>query len=303
VSESVTQRVEGMVLGGALGDGWGRPYEGQAAPEGTLPAALVITDDTELTLATCEGLLQAGRVDPKVIAERFVLWHREGRLHGLGASTTKALRDLEAGVHWALAGAKGERAGGNGAAMRVAPLAFLVDPEDDFERRHIRDVARITHHHDEAQVGALAVAAAVRFAATPGYPMARLLTDVCALLPDTQVRDRLQAYGGLGSEVRPVDLGRSRGHSGFAADSVPLALFAAREIGRRSFADVVVDAIRAGGDTDTIGAITGQIAGAAVGLAGLPSEALARLRDREAITDLAERFARLVERMTPRTTT
>ncbi|HEX3906224.1 MAG TPA: ADP-ribosylglycohydrolase family protein [Polyangia bacterium] len=51
---------------------------------------------------------------------------------------------LDAGVHWALAGAKGERAAGNGAAMRSAPLAFLLDPADEAARRLLRDLSPIT---------------------------------------------------------------------------------------------------------------------------------------------------------------
>src|SRR5262245_24138963 len=65
---------------------------------------------------------------------------------GLGSSTLKALRDLSAGAHWALAGARGEYAAGAGAAMRIAPLAFLLDPASADDRVLIRDVARITHH-------------------------------------------------------------------------------------------------------------------------------------------------------------
>ena len=45
--------------------------------------------------------------------------------------------------------------------MRIAPLAFFLDPEDAGDRQLIRDVCRITHHNEEAYVGALAVVTAV----------------------------------------------------------------------------------------------------------------------------------------------
>ena len=283
-----------MVLGGAIGDGWGRPYEGSVAAGCPLPLELVVTDDTQLTLATCEALVESRGVDAATIAARFLVWFRERRLHGLGSSTTKALRDLDAGAHWALAGAKGERAAGNGAAMRIAPLAFMLDPADEAARRVLRDVSRITHHSDEAYAGALAVVAAVRSVATSGYRMVRLLEDVAAILPDSQVRDRLVKYAAFGDDVEPADIGQTWGSSGFVADSVPLALFAARAIGERPFAAIVGGAIAAGGDTDTIGSITGQIAGAAVGLSALSEDLLARLRDRTEIASAAEPFARAV---------
>ena len=288
-------RVVGSILGGALGDGWGRPFEGGARREHvTLPDELLVSDDTQLTLATCEAVIERGRVDPEAIAARFVAWFRTGRLSGLGASTLKALRDLDAGAHWALAGAKGERSAGNGAAMRVAPLAFLVDPADERQRQTLRDVCRITHHHEEAYVGALAVTIATRLAATPGYPLAHLQVDVADRLPDSQVRDRIVQLDASADGATPSQLAESWGNSGFVVDSVPLAIFAARDISRHPFADVLQRAIEAGGDTDTIASMTGQIAGAAVGAPALPDNLLSRLRNRHQMAQTAERFASIV---------
>src|SRR5262245_4849222 len=290
----VFERVVGTIVGGALGDAWGRPFEG-SVPSGPiqLPGELVITDDTQLTLATCEAVIDAGTVDPAKIAERFLVWFRAGRLRGLGASTLKALRDLDVGAHWALSGAKGERSAGNGAAMRVAPLAFLLDLSTDEQRRTLRDVCRITHHHDEAYIGGLAVATAVRLVSQPGHAPANLLGEIASELPDSKVRDRILQFATFGDEVSPFQIGDTWGSSGFVADSVPLAIFAARDVYQRPFAEVLQRAIAAGGDTDTIASIAGQIAGAALGSSALPSELVDRLRDRDEILGIAERFGRV----------
>ena len=116
---------------------------------------------------------------------------RRGRIRGIGSSTLKALRDLEAGAHWALAGAKGERAAGNGAAMRAAPLAFVLDPEDARDRATFRDACRITHHHDEAYAGALAVMLAIREVLREGTE--DFVASVVEHLPDSAVRDEGEA--------------------------------------------------------------------------------------------------------------
>jgi ADP-ribosylglycohydrolase len=290
----IFERVVGTILGGAIGDGWGRPFEG-SLPRGShrAPSELVVTDDTQLTIATCEAIIECGRIDPDRIAARFVAWFRAGRLHGLGASTFKALRDLDLGAHWALSGAKGERSAGNGAAMRVAPLAFFLDPDIDEQRTTLRDVCRITHHHDEAYVGALAVTVAIRLASRAEYEMANLLIDVAGRLPDSQVRDRIARFASFATDVSPFQVADSWGSTGFVADSVPLAIFAARDIHHRSFSDVLERAIEAGGDTDTIGSIAGQIAGASIGAAALPTDLVSRLRDRDLIARIAEEFGRL----------
>ena len=174
--------------------------------------------------------------------------------------------------------------------MRIAPLAFLLDPDVEAERTALRDVCRITHHHDEAYVGALAVAVAIRLASQSGYDTASLPIDVAGRLPDSQVRDRLTRFATFSDDISPFQVGDTWGSSGFVADSVPLAIFAARDIGRRTFADVVQRAIEAGGDTDTIGSITAQIAGASIGLGALPADLVSRLRDRDEIVKTAEQF-------------
>jgi ADP-ribosyl-[dinitrogen reductase] hydrolase len=115
-----------------------------------------LTDDTQLTLATCDAIVQNGDVRPERIATEFTRAFRTGTLSGLGVSTYQALQSLAAGGHWALVGRKGDQAAGGGAAMRIAPLAFCLDLKVYRERQLLRDVCRITHHNDEAYVGALA---------------------------------------------------------------------------------------------------------------------------------------------------
>ncbi|MFO0932278.1 MAG: ADP-ribosylglycohydrolase family protein [Planctomycetota bacterium] len=283
-------RVVGAIVGGAIGDGWGGASEGRG-PRGPVapPRRLVASDDTQLTLATCEAVLEAGRVDPATIAAAFLRWFRAGRLRGVGASTAAALRSLDAGAPWTLSGAVGERAAGNGAAMRVAPLAFGLDPADDGDRRVLRDVVSITHRHDEAFVGAWAVVVAVREAAA-GASLDGLLERVAAALPDSAVRDRLRAVDACG-RVTPAEAGARFGATGYVVDSVPIALLAARGAEDHPFEAVVASAVAAGGDTDTIASIAGQVAGAALGLRAVPEDLRARLDDREDVEATAAAFA------------
>jgi ADP-ribosylglycohydrolase len=163
----LASRARGCILGGAIGDALGGPFEGQPGPlQFVRHKNWEISDDTQLTLATCESIVEVGKVSPEHIADRFVQWFRDRRITAMGASTLKALRDLDAGFHWALAGAKGDMSAGNGAAMRIAPLAFHLNPKLDSDRQTLRDVCRITHHNEEAYVGALALLTAIRSVAS-----------------------------------------------------------------------------------------------------------------------------------------
>jgi ADP-ribosyl-[dinitrogen reductase] hydrolase len=289
--EKLVDTILGCIVGGALGDGAGAACEGaQHMPEGLdwRSAEWQLTDDTQLTLATCEALTEVGKPDPEVLAAHFLRWFRAGRLTGLGASTLKALRDLDVGAHWALAGRKGERAAGNGAAMRIAPLAFCVDPRGDESRRLIRDVCRITHHSDEAYAGALAVVLAIDAAKHNGFS----LEETVAQLPDTSVRDRLAAYAALPAHASLADAVRRFGTSGYVVESVPLALFAAAQVHALGFATMLKQVIAVGGDTDTNAAVAGQVAGATLGFGGLPQDLVDKLPQSDLVLSIAQAFPR-----------
>ena len=294
-------RIVGCIVGGSIGDAFGGPYEGsqpRAKIDDGVPWRL--SDDTQLTLATCEAITRAGQVDPAGIAEVFIEWFRAGRLTGLGASTYKALTELAQGGHWALVGRKGEMAAGNGAAMRIAPLAFLLDPADADHRRTVRDVCRITHHNEEAYAGALAVLSAVHLAyvgAWDGGP--GLIERVIEHLPDCRVRDRLRQIAQIDSDVPLSSVAEQFGNSGYVVESVPLAICGAERMDSLGFQAMLKQLIACGGDTDTIASMAGQVAGTVVGRRGLPESMIARTPEADDVERIAKQFSGYVESPLP----
>jgi len=264
-------RLGGCLAGGAIGDAIGSFYEGRSNIEKiNLEIANDITDDTQLTMATCESIIESGQVSAASIAHHMLLWYNKRKLSGLGASTLKALRDLQVGAHWALSGRSGEYAAGNGAAMRIAPLAFFINPQTD--RTLIRDVCNITHKNDEAYAGCLAVLYSLHYIIRdrwlPGISLLQLITPQ---LPDTSVRDnllKLQANSSL--SIR--EAASLVGTSGHVIESVPFSIFAANKIRENNFEDVLTEIILCGGDTDTNASIAGQIMGTFIGLSNFSRE-------------------------------
>jgi ADP-ribosyl-[dinitrogen reductase] hydrolase len=294
-------QILGCILGGALGDAWGGPWEGTPGPVAfQIPSLSSVSDDTQLTLATCESIIENGGVHAERLASHFATWFATGRVTGIGASTLKAMRDLVAGVHWAVAGSRGEFSAGNGAAMRVAPLAFLLDPATHVDRTVIRDICRITHHSDEAYVGALAVVAAIRFMLAGNRSHQNsLLVAVAESIPDSAVRDRIKQL--LPLAISPVEVASQFGASGWVVDTVPLALYCARLIAEKSLSEVLAQAIEVGGDTDTIASITGQIAGTASGVPLDYARHFSRIAGGDEIIRVAESFADFISaRASPR---
>lgn len=293
-SSTSGNKVLGCLLGGALGDAWGGLSEGRPGPiDFRLPARSWVSDDTQFTLATCESIIEHRDIHVEHLASHFAETFRAGRFTGMGASTLKSMRDLSAGVHWALAGNRGEFAAGNCAAMRVAPLAFFLAPDNPADRSVLRDVCRITHHNDEAYVGALAVVSAIWSVLDGAWSRDNtFLRGVADSLPDSAVRDRIRQLVPL--KLSPPEIAAQFGASGWVVDTVPLALYCAQYVAEQPFTDVIIRAIEAGGDTDTIASITGQIAGTVAETAYDCSNLFATIDGGNEIIRTAERFAEFV---------
>ena len=297
VKRELRDKLEGCLAGGAIGDAIGSFYEGQPLPEIiSLEVLNGITDDTQLTLATCESIIQSGQVSAVDIAARMLAWYNAGKLTGLGASTLKALRDLQLGAHWAISGRSGEYAAGNGAAMRIAPLAFFTNPDTD--RTLIRDVCNITHKNDEAYVGALAILYCLHYIITGKWsPEISLMELITPKLPDSTVRDnlfKLQSTPTL--SIREV--ANTVGTSGHVIESVPFSIFAANKFWASSFEEVLAHIIRCGGDTDTNAALAGQIMGTCIGLSNFSSKEagmLFQIKEGDYILETAEKLSAIME--------
>ena len=111
-----------------------------------------------MTLATIEALIEDEKASPETMANQFLKYYKQRKLRGIGASTLKSLKELSFGGHWSQVGRRGEYAAGNGAAMRIAPIAF----KEEITNSEIRDICIITHNNDEAYVGARSVIIAIR---------------------------------------------------------------------------------------------------------------------------------------------
>ncbi|MGV8094664.1 MAG: ADP-ribosylglycohydrolase family protein [Mangrovibacterium sp.] len=266
---NLNDRLKGCLIYGAIGDSIGGKYEGEDSDLTIdFDFSWSISDDTQLTLATCEAIFDSGKINPAKVAARFLDWYNRRKLTGLGSSTLKALRELQIGGHWALVGRSGEYAAGNGAAMRIAPLAF----KRQIDRQTIKDICMITHKNDEAYTGALAIYYSIVNAINGNWVGKNDLIDIIIdELPDTKVRDRLIELSNL-KGLTITEIGQRYNPSGYVVDSVPVSIFAAQKISQISIKEIFTELIRIGGDTDTTCSMTGQIIGTLIGENEMPGE-------------------------------
>ncbi len=276
-------RFEACIVSGAIGDAWGSSYENEVETDDSQIYYLgkknikqrvwSITDDTQMTLATCEALSE-GNFTPENFINKFVEYYRSRKLTGIGASTLKAILDTEAGIHWSQAGRIGEFAAGNGGAMRIAPFAFF----SDITRQNIHDACKVTHRNDEAFSGALAVFLSIKAILNSDWNGKNNLFDIIIPeIPDTNVRDRLIEINSTGNNFSILEISKL-GNNGYVVNSVPFAIYCSTKIIELGLEEMLKQIISSGGDTDTNASIAGQIAGALIGTENIPHELILKLK-------------------------
>lgn len=278
-SRVIFSKILGSLLGGALGDCLGRPFEGKPAAKirFSLPDGLWDwTDDTELTLLIGESFAEDGRFVAANAAGQMAGAMRERRLTGLGAATFGALEKLSAGKDWTKSGKKGEYASGNGPATRIASIGLAFDPELESTRQLIHDATWITHQSEEAYSGALAVALAIGGVTGGRCAPGGILPYVLSQLPDSRVKGGLAALGDEKTAISFRHIADEYGTSGFVAESVPLSIYACDRFGG-NLPETIKELVEAGGDTDSNASIAGQILGSFSGEPALPREWLEHL--------------------------
>lgn len=282
---TISERFEGCILGGAIGDAYGSGYENipeesdsvyylNGKPEKKEPKWR-ITDDTQLTLVTCEGLIKDETANPKIIANEYVKLYRRKRLTGIGSSTLKSLRELDLGAAWSQAGRRGEYGAGNGAAMRIAPIAFI----ERITKERIREICYITHANEEAYIGAYCIVLSIREILKGNWTgNENLLELIINQIPDTRVRDRLIEINKIQDNSTLLEIGRL-GKNGYVVNSIPLALAAVNKIDKLGIETVYMKLIEIGGDTDTNCSIAGQIMGTLIGRNKIPDHLKNKLKN------------------------
>nr|WP_321225907.1 ADP-ribosylglycohydrolase family protein [uncultured Psychroserpens sp.] len=280
----ISERFKGCIIGGAIGDAYGSAYENIIKDDDSIityypfgkPEKLIpkwqITDDTQLTLATCEVLTENEIIDTNLFANKYLDFFKSKKIKGIGSSTLKAMQELEVGSHWSLVGRKGEYAAGNGAAMRIAPLGF----ESNILRSNIKDICNITHQNDEAYVGSLSVIIAIQSIINETWTgKGNLLRIIIDKIPDTRIRDRLIEIDNINCDLTKVG---KLGSDGYVVNSVPLAIAFASKVKDIGLSEMYKQIIELGGDTDTNCSIAGQISGALIGIHKIPNELIDQLK-------------------------
>jgi ADP-ribosylglycohydrolase len=317
---ALRERFLGCLLGCAVGDALGAPFEGlwsHSIPEDeTLLAGFAefegyprgqFTDDTQLTLATVRSILGTGTVSPAHIARSIAaLWKRQ-EVIGPGGACTSAAHQFLRTRDWTTCGAAVGQAG-NGTAMRTAVLGLVFLKRPERLPSAVADVSRITHQDPRSIAGGVAVAKAAQLMACEGADDAqRFCLAIAEAVADcsSEFADAVSRLPLLAGQAPDVALpaiawaGMARPEfdapiiTPFVIPTVLASLWCLLHH-PDSWGGAVTSAIRLGGDVDTLGAIVGALAGVKLGVEAIPRHLQEAVQEREQIMGLALRLHALV---------
>lgn len=263
------------MIGSAVGDALGAPYEfGPAGafsarfPDGDGDGEMVAgggwdrgeaTDDTQMAVLVAESLIEKGELDLPDIFARFRCW-AAAEPKDIGIQTEDVLTnghawDLAAAVHFNST----IRAAGNGALMRAAPSARAGR---EATMAAARRISALTHGDGAAWEGTAILHELVRHALDGADPLAAIPATLAHIAPAH--RERYATV--LAPDWHP---GRATEANGAVWPCLGSAVWALRTTD--GYPAAVRAAIDLGGDTDTVAAVTGALAGAVYGLAAIPA--------------------------------
>ncbi len=290
--DPMLDRSIGALLGLAIGDALGAPFEGlerdsysrvsdyaSGGVYGTEPGAW--TDDTAMAICLAESLLARGGVDEHDLLERFLRWYRAGENSADGfaigiSEKTRAILESFGRSGQIDAAAEVENSG-NGAIMRLAPVAIYFRESAVDARRAAMRQARVTHTAGAALEAAGLFAELLVVGMRTGDPDMVLSAAVRVTHPDL-----------AGISDHPRKRREEISSAPRAVDTLEAALWCLHRGG--DLEGAVVEAVNLGGDTDTLGAVAGQLAGAIFGASAIPQRWLDTLLPRARLAELARRL-------------
>jgi len=289
----------GALVGTAVGDAVGSGFEGRPAAEveaieraADRREILAYTDDTHMMIGVAESLVQKEGFDGEHMAHVFIRNYEIEPWRGYGPGPPNVFRMIRDGEAWDKAAEKLYHGGsyGNGAAMRIAPLAVFYHSNLTMLKEVAYRSSQITHSHvlgkEGAALQAYSVALAVGLEYSPDFDPRGFLSRLGELVQHETYREKLENIAVLLGEEDKTKAVAGLGNGVESFNSVPTAIYSFLSHAN-SFKEVVLFAVSLGGDTDTIAAMAGALAGAYLGVDSVPNKWLHKLENRLYIEELA----------------
>jgi len=299
--QALRSKFLGSLVGTGVGDAVGAPFEGWLRADAKEIQALAdrrnvltYTDDTHMMIGVAESLVRCGGFDGEDMAHAFIRNYELEPFRGYGPGPPRIFRMVRAGEAWDRAAQKLYHGGsyGNGSAMRIAPIGLFYHDDLKMLREVAHKSSQITHAHKLGMEGAALQAYAIAVV-TNLQPSAinrdDFLEGLFDFAQEEVFKQKLRVVNELLVRPDETKVVAELGNGIEAFNSVPTAVYSFLAH-PDSFAGAVLYAVSLGGDTDTIGAMTGAISGAYLGIESIPDTWRSKLENRPYIEELAEKL-------------
>ena len=299
------RKVKGAILCVAIGDAIGVPFEfnkrytfttnGMEGYKVHYQPAGTWSDDTAFTLCTIENIIKNG--DRESLMNKFILCKECGyfapreKLFDIGNCCLRALYNYMNFKDINNCGEKDEYSNGNGALMRVAPLAIPLLSENNINNRYIyeKKYTEITHAHPRAIVGSI-IYIELLINLYKLNSLEESLINVRNTLNSMNLteyeRKEIKEYEIIfNKNFKDIDIDEIKS-SGYVVDTLTASIWCI--LNSNNFKEAVLKAVNLGGDTDTVGSTTGTIAGVILGYRKIPKEWISNLYDSSRINKMAD---------------
>ena len=300
-------KVKAVVIGHAVGDALGVPVEFASREEldkapvtdmegyGTysVPAG-AWSDDTSMSLCTLDVLGRYG-LDYDGVMINFGKWYYNdeftptGEMFDVGNTCSIAIENYVVGKKSYLeCGRSGERDNGNGSLMRIHPVVLYLANKDmpiGEKIEIVHTMSALTHAHDRSRIGC-GIYAFMLWELLQNPSIEAMKVGLEKAADFYQGQPELVHYKRLFERTFIITSRNAIKSDGYIVDTLEAAVWCL--LTTNSYKDAVLKAVNLGGDTDTVAAVTGGLAGAIYGYDAIPEEWRNTLIKREYIENLCK---------------
>lgn len=259
------------------------------------------SDDTSMTIATMDSIAQTGEISVTDIMNRFLSWYRNadytaGNLvFDMGITTQISLDNYSRGKNPLECGQKREYSNGNGSLMRMLPIAYYIWSnaiEEEEATKLINELSSITHAHPISQLGCKIYCDYLSYlmdGADKYYAYFMLQQNDYEKYYPKEVVEKYQRI--LDGSIIVQSASRISG-SGYIVDTLEASIWAS--FNSENYEEALKNAINLGDDTDTVGAITGSMAGIMYGYKSIPEKWVSAIKRLDYIMNLCQNFTQKI---------
>jgi len=326
----ILDKFQGSLLGLAIGDTLGRPFEGKLRSEiysnfnsfeefiqNKKNLFKTYTDDTQLTLHTAEALIRGNGFNLNNFISEYIKWLDDPPI-GAGYGCISSIKKLKYGIPWEEAASN---SGGNGTAMRIAPIGLFYYKDLKGLKFAAIKSSILTHSHPAASAGSVVIARAIAYLIDKDpkikFSVNQFFDVIISSISGSQeevweefieILNKLKSNLHVSIEAglikfsqvgvkSPFFIEDYLGHAfvhPYAISTVVCSIFIFLKK-LNSFKDCIFELATAGGDSDTVGAIGGALAGAYFGLKNIPNDLMKLVKNYKKILKISKELHKRFE--------